>query len=324
MEKKQYNDRYDDLFIDIDDMHTDDPRTKRNRSWKTLIIIIGVIALIAAGVFVLQFWKIDRIEVEGLETISEDYVLSLGGLRTGVPIYAYRPSRWTEAIEVDPHISVESVQYEFPNKAIIKIHERREYAVIQASNQYVYIDREGHVLDISALQKDPSMFVIRGLSITGYEKNELLGVRDEYQLYVLTQLLEALSTTEQRGWYIMADITNPVEIAMRTNENMVVRFGSIAEIEKKLINVSAVLNKLKTEHQSGGVLDAIQVNTINYAPSEKTSLASPSSEQVQNNLTEKNDDEFTQEETPTETPKITAKPTAKAEESDLFDAIPLE
>lgn len=324
MEKNQYKDRYDDLFIDIDDDRRNrDPSTKEKRSWKALIIIIGMIALIGAGISVLRFWKIDHIEVEGLETISEDYVLGLGGLRAGVPIYSYRPSKWMEAIEVDPHISVESIHYEFPKKAVIKIKERQEYAVIQSSNQYVYIDREGHVLDISVLQKDPSMLVIRGLSITGYEKNELLGVRDEYQLYVLTQLLEALYTMEQRGWYIMVDITNPVEIAMRTNENMVVRFGPISDIEQKLTNVSAVLNKLKIENQSGGVLDAIQLNTITYAPSTEISAASSSSGQG-DDLQEKNDDNLMQKDTQDSTPQPTVKPTNKVEESDLFDLIPQE
>ncbi len=331
MREKTFKDRYEDLFVDLDNTEispsvNDQPR---QRSWGKIVAIGTVLLLIIGAVLLMRFWRINDIYVEGIEPSSKDYVLSLAGLRNGVALYQYKPNDWKQSIETDPHLSVETIDFQLPNKITIQIKERQEYAVIQSSDQYVYIDQNGYVLDISNIQKDASMFLIRGLSLTGYAKNEMLGVRDEYQLYVLSQLLQALQTTGQRGWYVMADLTNPVEIAMRTNSNMVVRLGSIDEIEEKLISVSAILNKLETDKKKSGTIDAIQPNMISYTPAS----ASSDIEQEEMGAEENSEAELIQKEAktaeivePTQAPVATekSKKTEQSDENALFNAIPQE
>lgn len=343
---------YDDLFTH-DGAHDEQQklsrkeRERRKKHGRKVGIIAGIVVLFGFAVYAFfRLWRITEFHVEGLSNISEEEVLGLANIQSDIPFYQYRPKEWKEHIQNNPHMVVQNISFAFPNRCNIVIEERVEYAVVQVAQQYVYVDENAVVLDITSTPKEQDALMVRGLSVSGFTVKEELGIRDEYQLYVLKELMHALQDTGQRGWYIVADLTNSVDIYLLTDHNIQVCFGGASDLSKKLVNASAVLNTLESENKQGGRLDVIRFDNIIYSPNEddvelenEEAIPSLDSDQAlmatsagieeNHNTTSMPADRENAEEIPAQTssaPFVTTTPTPKKEreEDAIFDQIPVE
>ena len=350
----------DDLFVCDDERSvrrelSAEEHEKQKKRRRGVGIMVGILLLFGFGTAAFfRLWRITDFRVEGLSAVTKEEVLRLADIPDAVPMYRYRPKEWAERMQNDPRIVVRDISFALPNRCTITIDERSEYAVVQVAQQYVYFDENAIVLDITSKPKQQDSLLVRGLSVSGFTVKEELGVRDAYQIYVLKELMQALQKTGQRGWYVLADLTNSVDVCLWTNQDIQVCLGAAAELPEKLMNISAVLNTLEAEGEKGGRLDAIRPDNIIYSPKDgeaetDSDEMSDVSESNEPSSAAQSEEETTEEETltaedeeanaqnegvnavqPSETPAAfaTAAPSAKpqngSEENPLFDQIPNE
>lgn len=247
-----------------------DPEQQKQRKRKLKSMAIVVLALLLLGIviyIVSRFWKINDVIVVGLGgTYSAENIEELGGIKAGTRVCEINVEEIKTKIETDPHLLVKRQQFEFPFAYRIEVKEREEYAMIQYLQQYVYIDQDGIVLDICTAPKDNGAIVVRGLSVSGFAVNDPLGSNDEYQFYVLTELLHALDDSGQRGWFVTVDVTNPVDVNLLSENQIWVKLGQPVDMTAKLTSVAALLYSLESNGVTGGMIDVLRLDNMVYSP----------------------------------------------------------
>lgn len=234
---------------------------------RVLLVIFGLLLTLGVTGFLgFYFCRVTRFEIEGNEGIEAKEIIEKSGVPVGRHALQLDYDAIRAGLEADPHILVESVRYVFPETLKITVRVRQEDAVIQYLDENVFIDEEGVVLRLGKGKEVGSSLLVRGLAVTGYALNEKLGVLDEYQLRVLCDVIKTLKSTNQRNWYVLADVSNSVNVKLLTYDYITVEMGQASGLEQRLQSVSAVLSELKEDGAQYGVVNAHNERAISYAP----------------------------------------------------------
>lgn len=246
-------------------------RKSQRKVKKIIIVHIFIIIIIVAMIALRLFWQVNTIVIQG---VGESELAELEadiGLKTPMRLSKIDKKIVRQKIESNPHYIVEQQQFEFPFTYRIAIHERHEYAVVQCLQQYVYIDLQGIVLDVTETPKDNNVLIVRGLSASGFSVNEGLAAIDEYQFYVTKEIFSAMEESEQRGWFSVVDVTNAVDISLFTTNNIWVHLGQPTELKQKIMGVAVLLQELELEGQNGGKIEVLKPDSMVYAKEQDSS-----------------------------------------------------
>jgi cell division protein FtsQ len=134
--------------------------------------LIAVLALlIAAGVFILGYYatSVRKITVEGNSILTDEQVINLAGLYTGRNIFSYDLGAAKRGIETNPYLKCTGIKRSLPNRLVISISERKEFAaLLLGSSDYCVIDCTGFVLDIGRSEESVrGLLPVYGLSAMG-------------------------------------------------------------------------------------------------------------------------------------------------------------
>ena len=145
--------------------------TKKKKVSKKLIGFFSIVILIAIIIILAltaPIFNITEITVEGNNKISSNMIISLSGLRKGENIFRFN-NNVIQKIHENTYIENVSVKRKLPGTVIISVEEREIKYQINLINSYVYIDKNGYILENSAEKKNVPVIV--GLSI---KENEMM------------------------------------------------------------------------------------------------------------------------------------------------------
>lgn len=114
------------------------------------IVLCGTIYYLTTPVF-----NIASIEVYGNEKNSAQTYISLSKIDiNSTNIFAITESRINKDIKESPYVEMVTIKRKLPNILQIDVTERKVAYQIKYSDNYLYIDSQGHILEISEDQKD--------------------------------------------------------------------------------------------------------------------------------------------------------------------------
>lgn len=247
-----------------------------------MTFLLLFVVLSVAGFAGYRYLRADHILVSGNKTIPVSEIIALSGIKAGTHFLELDRESAKQAIEQNPYLDVQSIDFVFPDTVMINVHERTVTAVIRQLERAVCLDIEGRVLDIIAPSDVTGILVVKGVAVTGATLNQTIALVDDYQLQVLKQLITALQNTNQYASYAEADLTYSVDIWLTTHEGMRVRLGQAVDLEAKLKKVADVAAQLYGKGISKGTLIATSAESVTYSP-EETKQDDQESQQEQAN-----------------------------------------
>ena len=241
-------------------------RTKKRRRATLATVLLLMCVLCAAGFAGYRYLRADNIVVSGNKNISSAEIVEQSGIKSGTHILELNKEAAKKAIEQNPYLEVDSIDYQFPDTVVINVTERTVASVIIQLDKAICLDIEGRVLDIIDSGDVSGILVIKGVAVTGCTINQTIALVDEYQLEVLKEVVSALIDTNQYSCYAELDLTYSVDIWLTTHEGLKVRLGQAVDLDEKLDRVADVLAELYGKGTTTGTLIATSASSVTYSP----------------------------------------------------------
>ncbi len=206
----------------------------------SIIILIAIIVVLALTA---PIFNITDITVNGNNQVSTNMIINLSGLRKGENIFKFN-SAVEQKIKENTYIESVNIKRKLPGTVIISVEERTVKYQINLINSYVYIDKNGYILENSSEKKDVPVIV--GLSIKEDEmlNEKRLKTEDLEKLNDIIKIIDSAKTI---------NIDNLItEINTENKENYVlyleskgkkINLGDTSNLTNKMLYVKKILEK---------------------------------------------------------------------------------
>lgn len=213
-------------------------------SVKQMLVILGVLALLAAGIWGYNSFRLKEITVEGLSRYTKDEFLNklesdvLFGL---TPVYCLQDSLPQKNI---PFVEKYEIEYIDSHTARIVVHEKRVTGCVIVMGRYMFFDKDGIVVETadSLLEGVP---VINGLKFDEIVLYKKLNVQKQS---LFDTILELTRLAEQKNI-----VTN--EISFDSNYAVTLYLDDITVLLGKRTSYDEQINALS------GILESLQGRT---------------------------------------------------------------
>lgn len=250
--KKPKKERTKDRFAEQSEQPTKQRTPKKRKQSKkkkinkkvigffSIIILIAIIVVLALTA---PIFNITDITVNGNNQVSTNMIINLSGLRKGENIFKFN-STVEQKIKENTYIESVNIKRKLPGTVIISVEERTVKYQINLINSYVYIDKNGYILENSSEKKDVPVIV--GLSIKEDEmlNEKRLKTEDLEKLNDIIKIIDSAKTI---------NIDNLItEINTENKENYVlyleskgkkINLGDTSNLTNKMLYVKKILEK---------------------------------------------------------------------------------
>ena len=213
-------------------------------SVKQMIVILGVLALLAAGIWGYNSFRLKEITVEGLSRYTKEEFLNK--LESDVlfaltPVYCMQDSLVQKSI---PFVEKYEIEYMDSHTARIIVHEKRVTGCVVVMGRYMFFDKDGIVVETSDSRLE-GIPVITGLKFDEIVLYKKLNVQKQS---LFDTILELTRLTEQKGI-----VTN--EISFDSNYEVTLYLDEITVLLGKRTSYDEQINALS------GILESLQGRT---------------------------------------------------------------
>ena len=212
--------------------------------WTSIFLLIfGTIIFILTT----PMFNIKKIDIYGSNQISQEEILSLSGLNVETNIFKSSKSSVSKNIKQNPYIENVIVKRKLPDTIEITIEEKQKSYMLQFVNGYVYIDKQGYILEISEKKLELPI-------ISGYKTEEdkiVAGNRlnnDDLEnlnnVIKITDSLEEIEIPINKITNI--DISNKEDYTVYiAEEKKMIHFGETNNLSSKILYVKSMIESEK-------------------------------------------------------------------------------
>ncbi|MDH7571525.1 MAG: FtsQ-type POTRA domain-containing protein [Armatimonadota bacterium] len=123
------------------------PRTPRNRRRRRIPAAVWVVSILAVAVTAVGLkdprFNLQRIEVRGVQVLSEEQVIRHSGLRPGFNLFRAPLAQARERLAQLPPVAAVSLHRRLPNRVLIRVRERQPLACVNVNGVLLTIDDTG-------------------------------------------------------------------------------------------------------------------------------------------------------------------------------------
>lgn len=224
-------------------------KKRKKVNFKRIIKIILLMAfIIGATIFIMTtpIFNVTEINVEGNNRISNERIESLSKISLNVNTYQYSKKNIIENIKEEPYIESVQVKRKLPSTIIINVEERNRDFFISNYGSYIYIDKQGYILEISnEVEKLPE---IKGFSIS--TENLVPGNRisddDLEKINTAQKIIETIKNNEIESEITGVDVSNTNDFCIiMQGEGKKIHLGNASNINDKILMLKEILTKEK-------------------------------------------------------------------------------
>lgn len=221
--------------------------TSSGKVFKPLILFLA--ALICVYLFLhSSIFQINHFEVEGNKVVSRDEILALAGIKNGENIFRVDKTLTARSISVHPMIKNAEIKRKLPSTVVIKVNERKIWAVVPYQGLFLCIDNEGICID--RVQYTQNAYPI--LTMDQYPDRVNLGQAVNPQATRLARKIWGMLPAERREnisefHYINRDKS----LLLYTVGGTEIRFGKDERTEEKIETIIEVMRMEEDLNKQG-------------------------------------------------------------------------
>jgi cell division septal protein FtsQ len=215
------------------------------------------LALVFVALCFFTYFNITDIEVNGIESLSEEQVIQMCALDKSCNLFAFNTAKAKDRLCENHYVKDVSFKKILPQKLVINVNEYKVRGYIPYMNSYLYIDEEGRVLD-SRSDMISQLPIVTGLSFDGFTLGEVLETDNPGTYEAVEELSKLFAKYELLGDVIKVDVSDTDNIHLYVNK-LDVKFGDFDDANKKIVTLNEILKQVDTS--VAGVLDLTTVNS---------------------------------------------------------------
>ena len=218
---------------------------KRNRIIKAILKwIVLIILLIGSIIYFLlsPLFNIVEVNVENNSKISTEEIISLSKIKTGDNIFKTRKTDVINSIKEDPYIESVQVSRKLPNIINIIVKERTTNFLLEFVNAYVYLDKQGYILEISEEKLDLPIITGYKTPIEEIEPGNRLILEDLKKLEKVIEIVDVATSNDVIGYITKIDISDATNYKLiLEGEGKVAYLGDTSELNVKILYMKKII-----------------------------------------------------------------------------------
>ncbi len=220
---------------------------------RNLIILFSILTLLL--IFInLPFFYVSSIEVKGNVNTTSEEIEKIILLDDKSNIFWVNDRKMELAIETLPYVESANIKKNVPNQLIVEVKEREPVAyLLYNKNSYIYIDKEGYVLEVSSKPLEGKPFVT-GVKYENFLLNEPLVFERNYIIQMIDTLNSNIEKYKLQNYQITIDLLEDFNVKLKIND-ITVGLGEFENIDKKMRYLKSILTKLDEEGYMSGYID---------------------------------------------------------------------
>ena len=223
-----------------------------------IIIIIGVIILALFS----PLFNIKEIKVEGNEKVSQNEIISLSKIELQENMFKINKQKVKEQVKENAYINTIKVIRNIPSTIILQVEERKEAYLIEYAESYIYIDKQGYILEVGAEKKE--LPILQGLSTdsNNYIEGKRLEKEDLEKLEIAYKITEIAQNNGIDDLVTRIDLENikNVKIIFET-KGKTAYIGDSSNLLDKIRIIKKIIEE--EEGNNGEIFVNMDLNTEN-------------------------------------------------------------
>lgn len=214
----------------------------------SIIILVAIIVVLALTA---PIFNITKIEINGNEKVSKDTIIALSGIKMGENIFRFN-NNMIQNVKQNTYIEKVEIQRKMPGTVVISVKERKIKYQINLINSYVYLDKNGYLLENSSERKNVPVIV--GFSIKEDEMLNEKRLKDND----LEKLANAAKIIEAAKAINIDNLITEVNVEDKNNtilylesKSKKINVGDTTNLTNKMLYVQKILEN--EEGKSGSV-----------------------------------------------------------------------
>ena len=203
------------------------------------LIVIAMVLVGMSGAF-----TISEIVVEGNETLSQEQIISFSGIEKGMNLFAVSKRGVVRKIKENSYVDTVEVKRCLPNKIRLRIQERKAEYALPLGNSFVYIDRNGYVIEIS--DRFSGIPILAGFvtDLSQIKENDRLVESDYQAMKTLAKIRKTAGNHEIGGLISKMDISDQENYTMYLEtEGKIVYLGNGTELNTRFLYIKKILQR---------------------------------------------------------------------------------
>lgn len=219
-----------------------------------LLIIIVSIILASSEIF-----SIKEISVLGTDKLSENEIISFSKITIGENMFKLNFSKIKSSILENPYVDEVKLKRVFPNKVEINVKERKVKYMIQLAESYIYIDGQGHILEISKEKQEVPILLGIQTDLSNINAGSRLEEQDLIKLDTVNKIEVTAKNYDILNLITKIDITDKSEyILYLERQGKVAYIGDATDLNTKILWVKTI--NQKNEGVSGKIFVNMDLN----------------------------------------------------------------
>lgn len=222
-------------------------KKKNMQRRKRIITVISLIIILLSILVLILFsglFNIKKITVINNSKITTEEIIKNSTLAVGNNMFKTLNTTIRENIKKNPYIEDVKITKKLDGEIVLDIKERTPTYMLQRENDYVYINNQGYILEISQTPLD--LPIIRGNKTQELTPGGRLEVDDLKKLDTVIQIMEAAKSNGINEIITTIDISDGNNFILEIpNENKTVQFGDGTDINVKILWIVALVEKEK-------------------------------------------------------------------------------
>lgn len=214
----------------------------------SIIILVAIIVVLALTA---PIFNITKIEINGNQKVSKDTIIALSGIKMGENIFRFN-NNMIQNVKQNTYIEKVEIQRKIPGTVVISVKERKIKYQINLINSYVYLDKNGYLLENSAERKNVPVIV--GFSI---KEDEMLNEKrlkdnDLEKLANVAKIIEAAKAINIDNLITEVNVEDKNNtILYLESKSKKINVGDTTNLTNKMLYVQKILEN--EEGKSGSV-----------------------------------------------------------------------
>lgn len=234
---------------------------------KTVLLILAALAVLAivAGFVWQKLFVVRNVVIEGGEEISRDEVVRASGLAFGEHITRVNADGLRTKLEATGIYALDGVEVRYPNTVVFSVRKRTRDAVIIDGGQYLVLDSDGHVIEVSSSMPEKSGVYVYGLNATTFRIGGKVTAPED-RLAAMKTVLDAVRL-QGAGEYISdLDVSDTDQMWITTRTGIRVKLGGGDRMADKILWLRSAVADLESRGQIRGTLDVSSGTKADYMP----------------------------------------------------------
>lgn len=233
------------------DKSNNKPKKKPN----VKIIIVGIILIIIFAFVVIRVLPTIRkievtIDVSGNEEngevrITKDQVLSLAQIKVGDKLYKDLRSQIESRIEENPYVENATVERSLSGTVKINVTQREAVYMINYAGEYIYIDREGYILEVNPNSNGGAVIIGLNTDVSGLSMGNSkirLNQDDLEKLDSINTIVATLRSNGIENTITQIDISEKKDIILNLEyDGKQVYIGDSSDMNTKALYIKKIL-----------------------------------------------------------------------------------